>query len=105
MTKQEAIQRLYNTYGQYGITAELLDRLFEDGINNQHFTLQETFNLLRMSLAHEYGEREYFAVAEIASMLDMSEAEIMAEVAKTKAENEAVIQGFKILLPKGASSL
>lgn len=105
MKKQEAIQRLYNTYSQYGITKELLDRLFEDGISNQHFTLQETYNLLRMSLANEYGEREYFAVAEIASMLNMSEAEIMEEVAKTKAENEAVIQGFKILLSKGTNSL
>lgn len=105
ITQKEAVQRLYNTYSQYGITEELLNRLLEDGIKNQHFTLQETYNLLRMSLAHEYGEREYFAVAEIASMLDMSEAEIIAEAAKAKAGNEAVIQGFKILLPNGTSSL
>lgn len=105
MTQHEAVQRLYNTYSQYGITEELLNRLFEEGINDRHFTLQETYNLLRMSLANEFGEREYFAVAEIANMLDVSEAEVMAEVAKAKAGNEEVMQGFKMLLPKGTSSL
>ena len=105
MTQHEVVQRLHNTYGQYGITENLLNKLFEDGLNTQHFTLQETYNLLRMSLAHEYGEREYFAVAEIASMLGVSEADIIADVEKAREGNETVIQGFKILLPNGTSSL
>lgn len=101
ITQQKAVQRLYNTYGEYGITEELLNRLFEDGVNNQHFTPQETFNLLRMSLGHEFGEREYFAVSEIASMLDMTEEKVIAEAERAKAGNEAVINGFRMYFPNG----
>ena len=84
ITQKEAVQRLFAIYGEYGVTEDMLNSLFEDGVNNQHFTPQETFNLLRMSLGHEFGGREYFAVPEIASMLDMTEEEVIAAAQKAK---------------------
>ena len=101
ITQKEAVQRLFNTYGEYGVTEEVLNRLFEDGVNNQHFTPQETFNLLRMSLGHEFGGREYFAVSEIASMLAMTEEEVIDAAQKAKEENNAVISGFRMYFPSG----
>lgn len=101
MNKETAIERLFATYSKYGVSRELLEKIFADGIEQQGFTPHETYNLLRMSLAHEYGEREYFAVSEVASMLDMTEAEIISEIGKTKAANEAVLHGFRLLLPNG----
>ena len=101
ISQQEAVQRLYNSYGEYGITEETLNKLFEDGVNNQHFTPQETFNLLRMSLGHEFGGREYFAVSEIASMLDSTEEEVIAEVERAKMGNNALINGFRLYFPNG----
>ena len=90
ITQKEAVQRLFNTYGEYGITEDILNQLFEDGVKNQHFTPQETYNLLRMSLGHEFGGREYFAVPEIADMLGMTEEEVIAAAQQAKAGNEAM---------------
>lgn len=101
ITQKEAVQRLFAIYGEYGVTEDMLNSLFEDGVNNQHFTPQETFNLLRMSLGHEFGGREYFAVPEIASMLDMTEEEVIAAAQKAKAGNEALISGFRMYFPSG----
>lgn len=101
ITVQQAIDRLFATYNQYGITWELLENLFNDGVNNQGFTPLETYNLLRMSLGHEFNEREYFAVSEIASMLGMSEDEVMEEAKKAKISNETLINGFRLYLPNG----
>lgn len=101
ITQKEAVQRLLNTYGEYGVTEEILNRLFEDGVNNQHFTPQETFNLLRMSLGHEFGGREFFAVPEIASMLGIAEEEVIAAAQKAKKEDDAVISGFRMHFPSG----
>lgn len=43
-----------------------------------------------MSLGHEFGGREYFAVPEIADMLGMTEEEVIAAAQKAKAGNEAM---------------
>lgn len=96
MTQSEAVSRLYVTYNEYGITKEVLNSVFDDGINNHHFTLQETYNLLRMSLAYEYGEREYFSLFEIASMLGMNEEEVMSKVERVKKGNRTIMNGFKL---------
>ncbi len=101
ITQKEAVQRLFTTYGEYGVTEDMLNQLFEDGVNNQHFTPQETFNLLRMSLGHEFGGREYFAVPEIASMLNMTEEEVITAAQKAKAGNDALISGFRMFFPGG----
>lgn len=101
ITVQQAIDRLFATYDQYGITRELLETLFKYGVNNQGFTPLETYNLLRMSLGHEFNEREYFAVSEIASMLGMSEDEVVEEVKKAQKSNETLINGFQLYLPNG----
>lgn len=101
ITVEQAIDRLFATYHQYGITRELLENLFNDGVNNQGFTPLETYNLLRMSLGHEFNEREYFAVSEIATMLDMSENEVMEEAKKAKTSNESLINGFRLYFPNG----
>ena len=99
ITVQQAIDRLLATYRQYGITMELLKALFNDGINNQGFTPLETYNLLRMFLGHEFNEREYFSVSEIANMLDLSEDDVMEEARKAITGNEALINRFRLYFP------
>lgn len=101
INKEQAIDRLVSVYGKYGISREVLTSLYMDGIEKQGFTPQEVYNLLRMSLGHEFNEREYFAVAEIADMLGMTENEVIAEARKAKAGNESLISGFKMYLPNG----
>ncbi len=98
---EQAINRLYSIYGKHGITRELITSLFMDGIEKQGFTPLDTYNLLRMSLGHEFNEREYFAVAEIADMLGISENEVVAEAKEAQTGNEALINGFRMYFPKG----
>lgn len=99
--KNTYIDRLFSTYGKYGIDRGILERLFADGTDRQGFTEIETYNLLRMSLGHEFNEREYFAVGEVAAMLDMTEDEVMDAATKAKTGNEALLSGFRMYFPHG----
>lgn len=101
ITPEQAITRLHATYRKYGVERSTIERLFADGTDNQGFTPLETYNLLRMILAREFNEHEYFAVSEIASMLGMTEDEVMEEARKAKTGNEALINGFKMFFPHG----
>ena len=86
ITQKEAVQRLYNTYSKYGITEELLNKLFEDGVNNQHFSPQETFNLLRMSLGHEFREREYFSLNDVMAITGERREELLQRIEQCRQE-------------------
>lgn len=95
------IDRLFATYGEYGIDRELIERLFTDGTHKQGFTSLEVYNLLRMSLGHEYGEREYFAVSEVAAMLGMTENEVMNAAEKQKQGMKPCYLDSECLFRKG----
>lgn len=50
ITAEQAINRLYGAYGKFGVSKDLITRLFMDGTRQQGFTPQTAYNLLRMSL-------------------------------------------------------
>ena len=62
MTTEQAIKRLYGTYGKFGISKDLITKLFMDGIGQQGFTPLATYNLLRMSLGEELQKHNYLTV-------------------------------------------
>ncbi len=53
MTAEQAIKRLYETYGKFGGSKDLITRLFMDGIEQQSFTPLATYNLLKISLGED----------------------------------------------------
>lgn len=95
------IDRLFATYGEYGIDKERVKQLFADGTHKQGFTPLEVYNLLRMSLGYEFGGREYFAVSEVATMLGMTENEVINAAEKAKVRNEALLSEFRMFFPQG----
>mgnify|MGYP001024842381 CR=1 FL=1 len=105
MTTEQAIKRLYGTYGKFGISKDLITKLFMDGIGQQGFTPLATYNLLRMSLGEEFQQQEYFSVKEIAEMLEMSEEEARAQIVQLqeqgKAETKENMQGWQWFFPNG----
>lgn len=105
MTTEIAIKRLYGTYGKFGISKDLITRLYMDGIGQQGFTPLATYNLLRMSLGVEFGQQEYFSVKEIAEMLEVSEEEARERIAQLQEQDEAEakenVQGWQWFFPKG----
>jgi hypothetical protein len=62
MTFDEALNRLVNKYGKYGFDRELLSLQLQDGVMNQGFSLNMTYNGLRMALGSATGREELFSV-------------------------------------------
>lgn len=102
ISTEQAIARLYGTYGKYGVEESTLRRLFEDGEKKQGFSTLEVYNLLRMTLGQEYGEREYFALQEVATMLNATPEEVIKQIGRQNAgAKESIMQGFRMYFPEG----
>lgn len=105
MTAEQAIKRLYGDYGKFGVSKDLITRLFMDGIEQQGFTPLATYNLLRMSLGEEFKQQEYFSVKEIAEMLETSEEEVRQQIAQLQEQDGAkpieTMQGWQWYFPNG----
>jgi phenylalanine-4-hydroxylase len=105
ITAEQAIKRLYGAYGKFGVSKDLITRLFMDGIGQQGFTPLATYNLLRMSLGEEFEQQEYFSVKEIAEMLETSEEEVRQQIAQLQEQNGAkpieTMQGWQWYFPNG----
>lgn len=91
MTFDEALNRLVNKYGKYGFDRELLSLQLQDGVMNQGFSLNMTYNGLRMALGSATGQEELFSVEDVAEMSGMSRDEVLQEI--EKARNELVAAG------------
>ena len=86
MTTEQAINRLYSTYSKHGITKELITSLFMDGIKKQGFSPLNTYNLLRMSLGHEFNEREYFSLDDVMAITGESREELLQRIEQCRQE-------------------
>lgn len=102
ISTEQAIARLYGTYSKYGVTETTLRRLFENGEKEQGFSTLEVYNLLRMTLGKEYGEREYFSLSEVATMLNATPEEVMQQIGSQNAGAKGnIMQGFRMYFPEG----
>lgn len=105
ITAEWAINRLYSSYGKFGVSKDLITRLFNDGIGQQGFTPKTTYNLLRMSLGEEFRQQEYFSTKEIAEMLETTEEEIKKQIAQFQEQDGAkpieTMQGWQWYFPNG----
>ena len=63
---QEALNRLYSKYGKYGFSKDFLAEQLRNGIMEHGFSVNVSYNGLRMILAQETGEHELFSVADVA---------------------------------------
>lgn len=86
MTFDEALNRLVNKYGKYGFDRELLSRQLQDGVMNQGFSLNMTYNGLRMALGIATGQEELFSVDDVAEITEMSNDEVLQEIEKARRE-------------------
>ena len=86
MTFQTALDKLYSKYGKYGFSRDCLAEHLRSGIMEQGFSVDVSYNGLRLALAHETGEYERFSVGDIAEALGESEAAVLKRVDECKAE-------------------
>lgn len=86
MTFDEALNRLVNKYGKYGFSKEMLSEQLQDGVMNQGFSLNMTYNGLRMALGSATGQEELFSVEDVEEMSGMSRDEVLQEIEKARKE-------------------
>lgn len=107
MTFSEALNKLVNKYGKYGFSKEMLSEQLQDGVMNQGFSLNMTYNGLRMALGSATGQEELFSVEDVAEMTDMSNDEVLQEIEKARRELIAAGENpddyFKPVEPKNKS--
>lgn len=107
MTFNEALNKLSNKYEKYGFTKQFLSEQLKDGVMNQGFSLNMTYNGLRMALGSATGQEELFSVEDVAEMTDMSNNEVLQEIEKARRELIAAGENpddyFKPVEPKNKS--
>ena len=86
MTIEEGADKLMETYARFGIDRREIVRLMRNGIENYDLTVESTFHGLRMMLGGQFGIPETFSQKDIAVMLDISEAEAVAEIEAAKTQ-------------------
>lgn len=86
MTFNEALDNLFSKYRKYGFDRELLSRQLQDGVMNQGFSLNMTYNGLRMALGIATGREELFSVDDVAEMTEMTNDEVLQEIEKARKE-------------------
>lgn len=91
MTFNEALDRLFNKYGKHGFSKEMLSEQLQDGVMNQGFSLNMTYNGLRMALGSATGQEELFSVDDVVEISGLSRDEVLQEI--EKARNELVAAG------------
>ncbi|MBD5495424.1 MAG: hypothetical protein HDR12_13955 [Lachnospiraceae bacterium] len=86
ITAEWAINQLYSSYGKFGVSKDLITRLFNDGIEQQGFTPIITYNLLRMSLGKEFKQHEYFSLEDVMAITGESREELLQRIEQCRQE-------------------
>lgn len=80
MTFKTAVDNLVGTYEKYGFAREEIEKLLNDGIMNQGFSVSVAYNGVRMVLAHVTGEHEYFSIEDMMEITGESREEVVKQV-------------------------
>lgn len=86
MTFREALSNLYSKYGKYGFEREFLSDQLRNGIMEHGFSVNTSYNGLRMILAQETGEHEYFSLEDVMEITGESREEILDRIEECREE-------------------
>ena len=86
MSFQEALNKLYSKYGKYGFSKDFLAEQLRSGIMEQGFSVNVSYNGLRMVLAQETGENELFSVNDVAEATGESPEWVIEQIEKYREE-------------------
>lgn len=107
MDKETIINNLLTNYGKYGITRVELEPIIDDGIHNYDLSLEAIYNGLRMSLASEFNEHEYFSLDDVMAITGESREELLQRIEQCRHElieaGENPDDYFKTVEPKRAA--
>ena len=98
MTFREALSNLYSKYGKYGFEREFLSDQLRNGIMEHGFSVNTSYNGLRMILAQETGEHEYFSLEDVMEITGESREEILDRIEEFREELAAAFQQYAKVL-------
>lgn len=85
MTFQTALDNLVSKYDRYGYDREFLSDQLRDGLK-EGFSVNVTYNGLRMVLAGQTGERELFSIEDVMEITGESRETIMERIKQYREE-------------------
>lgn len=85
MSIDDQVKRLAERYRKYGIEEQDILDAIQSG-RAKGFDDEVALTGVRLALAHEFGEHEYFSSAEIAKALGMTVDEVTSTIEEHKAE-------------------
>lgn len=113
MTFQTALNNLCARYEKYGYTRGELSKLLQSGIIKQGFSINMSFNGIRLALSKVTGEHEIFTSADISEITGESEQELSNRIEKYRRELAAAgenpddyfkpVESIKLYFPHGIS--
>lgn len=86
MSFQEALNKLYSKYGKYGFSKDFLAEQLRSSIMEQGFSVNVSYNGLRMILAQETGEHELFSVDDVAEATGETPEWVISQIEKYRDE-------------------
>lgn len=86
MTFQVALDKLYSKYGKYGFSKDFLAEHLRSGIMEQGFSVDVSYNGLRLALAHETGEHELFSIEDVMEITGESREELLDRIEEYREE-------------------
>lgn len=86
MDRETVIDNLYLNYGKYGVIKEVLGQMVDEGAQNFGLSLDVIYSILRMSLASEFGECEYFTLYDVMAITGESREELIQRIEQYRKE-------------------
>lgn len=81
----EELEAIANRYSKYGVTLALVLQLYKSGMDNGISSNASVIGI-RMALAGEYKEREYFTAADVAEVTGETVEEVNKRIEENKEE-------------------
>ncbi|MEY8356980.1 hypothetical protein AALB39_27050 [Lachnospiraceae bacterium 54-53] len=92
MTRQDVINNIMASYGDYDISLDWLEDLIRICLE-KGFSYQAAYNRIRMEIGTATGTREVFTIAETAEALGVSEEKVIEAALRLNREAEAAGEG------------
>lgn len=79
MTFKTALDNLCANYSKYGMTREIFSDLLKDGVR-RGISVKGAYNSIKMTVALQTGEREYFSVDDVCEMTGETREEVLQRI-------------------------
>lgn len=85
MTFKTALDNLCANYGKYGISRKEFSDLLKDGVA-RGFSVKAAYNGIKISIAFNTGDHEYFSVDDVAEITGETREEVLGRIEEMRSQ-------------------